>query len=147
MRSYPSQRSVARFAAEVVGPALVVVEKEFQEQGYASSLATTVDDESGIEEQNLFVEIPDRRSFRYRVGVVEAPVPMFGGRMSRETDVYYRLEVFTQTGSQGYDLMGLSQQQVIDDVLDRFEGHLGFLRYSDEHDAVSTVTPPAAAAE
>ena len=29
------------------------------------------------------------------------------------TDVYYRLEVFTQTGSEGYDLMGLTQQQLI----------------------------------
>ena len=30
---------------------------------------------------------------------------MFSGRMSRETDVYYRLEAFTQTGLGGYDLM------------------------------------------
>ena len=30
-----------------------------------------------------------------------------------------RLEVFTQTGSGGYDLMGLTKQQVIDDELDR----------------------------
>lgn len=143
MRSYPSKRSVAQWAEDVVRPALVAVEKEFTAQGYASSLAVVSDDETGIEEQSLIVEIPDRRSFRYQVGVVEAPVPMFGGRMSRETDVYYRLEVFTQTGSEGYDLMGLSIQQIIDDVLDRFEGHLGFLRYSDEHDALSTVTPPS----
>ena len=73
--------------------------------------------------------------------MVEAPVPMFGGRMSREIDVYFRLEVFTQTGSGGYDLMGLTKQQVIDDVLDRYEAHLGFLAYSSETDAASVLTP------
>lgn len=62
--------------------------------------------------------------------------------MSRETDVYYRLEVFAQTGSEGYDLMGLTKTQVIDDVLDRFEAHLGFLAYSSETDAASVLTPP-----
>jgi choline/glycine/proline betaine transport protein len=61
--------------------------------------------------------------------------------MSREVDVYFRLEVFTQTGSEGYDLMGLTKQQIIDDVLDRYEGHLSFLRYSTDHDAASLLTP------
>src|SRR3546814_5263295 len=72
------------------------------------------------------------RAFQYKVAIVEAPVPMFSGRMSRETDVYYRLEVFTQTGSGGYDLMGLTKQQVIDDVLERYEAHLAFLTRSTE---------------
>lgn len=61
--------------------------------------------------------------------------------MSRETDVYYRLEVFTQTGSGGYDLMGLTKQQVIDDVLERYEAHLTFLTVSSERDTRSVLTP------
>jgi choline/glycine/proline betaine transport protein len=40
--------------------------------------------------------------------------------------------------------MGLSRQQVIDDVLDRYEAHLAFLAYSAEHSAASMLTPPAA---
>ena len=66
---------------------------------------------------------------------------MFSGRMSRETDVYYRLEVFTQTGSGGYDLMGLTKQQVIDDVLERYEAHLAFLTFSTKTDTASVLTP------
>src|SRR3546814_9558115 len=66
---------------------------------------------------------------------------MFSGRMARETDVYYRLEVFTQTGSGGYDLMGLTKQQVIDDVLERYEAHLAFLTRSTETDTASVLTP------
>ncbi|MCY1532706.1 hypothetical protein D9M68_679920 [compost metagenome] len=67
---------------------------------------------------------------------------MFSGRMSREVDVYYRLEVFTQTGSGGYDLMGLTRQQLIDDVLERFEAHLAFLTFSTNTDTASVLTPP-----
>ena len=66
---------------------------------------------------------------------------MFSGRMTRETDVYYRLEVFTQTGSGGYDLMGLTRQQIIDDVLERYEAHLAFLTVSTETDTASVLTP------
>lgn len=141
MRSYPSQRAVKEFEKQTIGPALEAVAAEFVEQGYAATLSAQSNEETGVDERTLLVEIPDHRTFRYEVAAVEAPVPMFGGRMSREVDVYYRLEVFTQTGSEGYDLMGLTQQQVIDDVLDRFEAHLGFLKYSAAHDAVSMVTP------
>ena len=69
-------------------------------------------------------------------------MPTFSGKMSRATDVYYRLEVFTQTGSGGYDLMGLTRQQVIDDVLERYEAHLAFLTFSSETDTASVLTPP-----
>jgi choline/glycine/proline betaine transport protein len=38
--------------------------------------------------------------------------------------------------------LGLTQQQVINDVLDRYEAHLSFLQYSNEHDLASVLTPP-----
>ncbi len=50
--------------------------------------------------------------------------------------------MFTQTGSGGYDLMGLTKQQVIDDVLERYEAHLAFLTFSTATDAASLLTPP-----
>lgn len=68
-------------------------------------------------------------------------MPIFGGRISREPEYYYRLEIFAQTGSEGYDLMGLTRQQVIDDVLDRYEAHLAFLVHSTEADVASVLTP------
>ena len=34
-------------------------------------------------------------------------------------------------GGQGYDVMGYSHTQLIDDVLDQYERHLEFLRLSD----------------
>ncbi|WP_249295853.1 choline BCCT transporter BetT [Agrococcus sp. Marseille-Q4369] len=141
MRAFPSERQVEQFLDRSVRPALDDVAAEFVRQGYEVD-QHTVAGEAGVEEPVLVVRMEaEQRDFQYQVAMVEAPVPMVTGRMSRETDVYYRLEVFTQTGSGGYDLVGLTKQQIIDDVLDRYEAHLGFLAYSAETDAASVLTP------
>lgn len=143
LRSYPSDKAVAQFAERVVRPALRDVADEFRKLGYEAELTSTPNDETRIDEHVLVVDMGEFRDFHYQVAGVEAPVPMFGGRTAVPgSDVYYRLEVFTQTGSEGYDLMGLTKEQVINDVLDRYEAHLAFLRYSTEHDYASTLTPP-----
>ncbi|WP_411721976.1 choline BCCT transporter BetT [Mycetocola sp.] len=141
MRAFPSRRQVAQFLDRTVRPALDDVAAEFRNQGYEGERSSFAGP-TGIEEPVLRVSLDSFRPFHYQVALVEAPVPMFTGRMSRETDVYYRLEVYTQTGSGGYDLMGLTKQQIIDDVLDRYEAHLGFLAYSTESDVASVLTPP-----
>lgn len=143
VRSYPSKKAVEQFVDKVVAPALADVAGEFKRLGYEGWLTADPNAETGITEYTLAVNMVNHRQFHYRVAAVEAPVPMFGGRsVQREIDVYYRLEVFTQTGTEGYDLMGLTQQQVINDVLDRYEAHLSFLKYSAENDYPSFVTPP-----
>lgn len=143
LRSYPSDKAVSQFLHNVVQPALQEVAGEFKALGYDVELLSTPNAETGIAEHTLMVHMQDHRSFHYQVAAVEAPVPMFGGRsMSRQIDVYHRLEVFTQTGTEGYDLMGLTNQQIINDVLDRYEAHLSFLKYSSDHDYASVLTPP-----
>jgi choline/glycine/proline betaine transport protein len=141
LRAFPSLRQVTQFLDRTVRPALDDVADEFRKQGYEVERGE-ITSASGIEEPLLRVSMDAFRDFHYHVAIVEAPVPMFSGRMSRETDVYYRLEVFTQTGSGGYDLMGLTRQQVIDDVLERYEAHLAFLTFSTETNAASVLTPP-----
>src|SRR5690606_10502459 len=140
LRSYPSLQQVVRFLDRTVRPALDDVAAEFRNQGYDVEQSTMVN-AHGIAEPVLRVSMDTFRAFHYQVAIVEAPVPMFSGRMSRETDVYFRLEVFTQTGSGGYDLMGLTKQQAIDDVLERYEAHLVFLTVSSERDTASVLTP------
>lgn len=138
--AYPSRKQAMRFLERTVAPALDDVAAEFRNQGYEVE-RIGVPGATGIEEPLLRVFMDTFRAFHYQVSLVEAPVPMFSGRMSRETDVYYRLEVFTQTGSGGYDLMGLTKQQVIDDVLERYEAHLAFLTISTQTNAASLLTP------
>ena len=141
LRAYPSLKQVTQFLDRTVRPALDEVAAEFRSQGYSVE-QSTMPDAYGVEEPVLRVSMDDTfRDFHYQVAVVEAPVPMFSGRMTREVDVYYRLEVFTQTGSGGYDLVGLHRSQVIDDVLDRYEAHLAFLTLTSETDTASVLTP------
>lgn len=140
LRAYPTLRQVTQFLDRTVGPALDEVVAEFRQQGYDVIRESSVNTR-GVEEPMLRVSMDSFRDFHYHVAIVEAPVPMFSGRMTREIDVYYRLEVFTQTGSGGYDLMGLTKQQVMDDVLNRYEAHLAFLVFSSENATPSVLTP------
>lgn len=143
LRSYASKDAVIDYSQKTVLPALTDVASEFTALGYHTTLTTTPDLDAGVPAHSLTVSVLDgEREFQYRVAGVIAPVPLFGGRgMTRGSDVYIRLEVFTQTGSEGYDLVGLTRQQVIDDVLDRYEAHLAFLQYSTEHAYDSVLTP------
>jgi choline/glycine/proline betaine transport protein len=129
IRSYPSKENLAQFLEHTVKPALAELAEEFTKQGHQATLDVAPNEPTGISSYALVVAIPDHRDFLYRVEAVEAPVPSFGGRTFHEMEVYYRAEVFDQAGSEGYDLMGLARQQVIDDVLGRYEGHLSFLSY------------------
>lgn len=139
--AFPSRREVTRFLDRTVRPALDDVAAEFRSQGYEVE-RSDMPSASGNAGPLLRVAMDAHPAFDYQVTLVEAPVPTFSGKVTRDTDVYYRLEVFTQTGSGGYDLMGLTRQQVIDDVLERYEAHLALLTASAETDAASLPTPP-----
>jgi choline/glycine/proline betaine transport protein len=141
MRSYPSVRSVAQFSSQTVAPALEDVSREFVEQGYAAEIAQEVDEATGISINTLIIRMGEERDFLYRVAPVQAPVPSFGARVAQERTTYQRLDVFTQTGAEGYDVTGLTRQQIIDDVLDRYENHVQYLSYAAEVGGASVLTP------
>ncbi|MBD8061360.1 choline BCCT transporter BetT [Oceanitalea stevensii] len=148
LRSYPSRKAAAQFMERVVQPALSAVAAEFREQGYEATLTTVPGSDVDVDTHTLVVAMGEQRHFHYEAAAVEVPVPRIGGRpMPPGDDVYYKVEVFTQTGSEGYDLMGLTQQQVINDVLDRYEAHLSFLSYTSEHDYASVITPVVTAGD
>lgn len=143
LRSYPSKQQVAKFVESTVEPALQDVHKEFARLGYSTELISDVDPHSNIPTHALLVNIENQRRFQYFVSPVSTPIPSFGGRRAQTEENYYRLEVFNLTGSEGYDLMGLSKQQIIDDVIDRCETHIAFLTVTFNADNPSLLTPPA----
>ncbi|WP_290454712.1 choline BCCT transporter BetT [Corynebacterium stationis] len=142
LRSYPDTDAAERFSTGTVAPALNTAAEEFRKEGYDVTVETRHQDVTSLTEASFQVEIPGHRSFLYEVAPVETPVPIFGARPAPQMKNYYRMEVFTHTGSEGYDLYGVDKQQVIDDVLDRFESHLGFLSYSAEALSDTVITPP-----
>ena len=142
IRSYPTKTGLVEFIEHTAQPALAEVTQEFNEQNHHATLTAVASEYADITDYALVVAIPDHRDFLYQIQAVQAPIPTFGGRTFHEEDVYYRAEVFSSTGSEGYDLMGVTQQQIIDDVLARYEGHLGFLTALGQHDYAPTHTPP-----
>src|SRR5699024_12584271 len=55
LRSYPSQKSVSRFVAEVIEPSLTAVAEEFRALGYSVDLTQEFDESTGINENTLVV--------------------------------------------------------------------------------------------
>ena len=143
MLTYPSKREAVQFLERVVRPALDDVAGEFRGQGYDAERQNADHDQSAstIDPNRpsgplLRVSTDSVHNFYYQVAMVATPSPTFSGKMAADTDVYYRLEVTTQTGSGGYDLMGLSRQQVIDDVLEQYEAYSTYVSGSAEENGV-----------
>ena len=156
MLTYPSKRESIRFLERTVRPALDDVANEFRRQGYDVE-RINADHESNAADTTNFVgntniiaasgpllrlSTTAMADFYYQVSMVETPAPTFSGKMASDSDVYYRLEVTTQTGSGGYDLMGLTKQQVIDDVLEQYQAYLTFLTAPAETDVDLTAATP-----
>ncbi|MGH3681416.1 MAG: choline BCCT transporter BetT [Natronosporangium sp.] len=136
--SYPGRRAAAGFLDGVCRPAMTEVAGELRAQGAHATVTEADSGVPGLGYLALVVELGERDRFEYQVWPVEAPTPAFLLRAQRPSDRYYRMEVHLTWGSQGYNLMGYSQDQVIGDILDQYERHLDFLRISH-----SQTEPPA----
>ena len=124
--TYPDRGTAQRFLREVAAPVLQAAAKEATDLGLDAS-ATLWEDPPSVE---LVIRL-DGDDFTYRVAPVERPKPSFALRFAPTDDVYYRLEVFSSTGSLDHDIAGFSQDQVIADALGLFESHLDFLERCD----------------
>ncbi len=132
--SFPEVDKGEAYLADVVQPALHQVAEELEQQGVETSVRTDVisdaDAEMGVSSRNVHLQTSreEAHPFVYRVELREAPVPSYGGRMLRGNEVYARLEVHSAEGGQGYDVMGYTESQIINDCLDAYLRHLEFLR-------------------
>ena len=76
---------------------------------------------------DLTIHLEDDYNFIYQIWPVRYIAPQFSERGKSGKDYYYRLETFLYDGSQDNDLVGYNKEQVINDVLDKYERHLSFL--------------------
>lgn len=123
---FPDRKRVDEYLARSATPALQEVAKELAARG-VDAVVETAHDEADEPAVELRAGVGDE-PFVYRLQRVGAALPSYGGRVPRGEDRYYRLEVHLRDGGQGYDAMGYTQAQLIDDVLDQYEQHLEFLR-------------------
>lgn len=130
--SFPSREQVDTFIHDVATPALTAVAEEIKNRGAEAVLEKTpVRVTNGtVDQLDLRVDFGEDRNFRYQIYPTEEWRPNFACRVQLDSDadeLYYRLEVFSLTGSLGYDVYGYTESQLIDDVLDMYERHLEFL--------------------
>lgn len=124
---YPKGAEVDRFLKDKVRPALEQVAVELGKQKLETRIDTGPDGRVWIE-----VLHGEEVDFFYEVRPREFEAPAFvleDTRKSRARELrYYRAEVHLKEGSQDYDIMGLSTEEIIHDVIDQYERHLAFLK-------------------
>lgn len=128
---FPDEQRAQVFIREVVQPALESVANELMCHHWQA--------QTGIEDGRAWLTLTrgDEVDFHYEIRTSTQALPGFMAlelkRALTEEDVYYRAEVFLNHGSQGYDLFGCEQQEVIRDLLDQFENYLNFLHVTPGH--------------
>ena len=128
--SFPTQKDTKRYIDSVAAPALKTVAEEIEKNGADVTFGRSVVEEYDIDQLELNVNFGGERNFRYQVYPVGQPTPSFAGRVTldkKSDSRYFRLEVFSLTGSLGYDVYGYTKEQLIENVLDLYEHHLEFL--------------------
>ncbi|WP_168416460.1 choline transporter [Acinetobacter indicus] len=113
---------------EVCKPAIQAVATEFINKGIQVDLAEkALDDEPELSHLDLTIQLDEEENFVYQIWPIRYDTPNFSSRGKRTKKYYYRLETYLFEGSQGNDLVGYSKEQVINDILDKYERHLMFL--------------------
>ena len=125
--AFPSEESALQHLDEVVLPALQEVAAELR-GGHVAADAGWATDDHGVRCAELTADLSGDHPFLYRVRPITAPVPAHGRDAAPGRAVYARLEVDLRQGAQGYDVMGYTGSQLVDDVLDQYERHLESLR-------------------
>ena len=123
---YPDDQSVKAFQHTTVKPAMQSFASELAERGVA---ATVIAEDEGLSVK-LEVSHGGERDFVYEVRARKHPLPDASIGLI-EADIegreFYRAEVHLAEGGQDYDVMGWSQDQIVVDILGRYEDHLHFL--------------------
>ena len=127
--SFPDEAEAQEFLASTVTPALEQVAEELRSTGVEVTVGSLVD-EHGQPAIRLRAGLGEQ-PFEYAVQHSTAATPSYGGMVPKGNDTYSRLEVHLRDGGQGYDVMGYTRTQLIDDVLDQYERHLEFLRLAE----------------
>ncbi|CAI8900893.1 choline/glycine/proline betaine transport protein [Pseudomonas poae] len=124
---FPSRDEVYRFLETTVRPAIEEVTAVFVEKG----LNVVTQPDPSNDSVSLEIGHGEEHPFVYQVQMRGYFTPSFarGGMGSKQLNNrrYYRAEVHLSEGSQDYDLVGYTKEQIINDILDQYERHLQFL--------------------
>ena len=116
---FPSRDEVYRFMNDVVRPAISEVSEVFREKG----LAVDAQLDPGNASLSLEIGHGEQHRFLYQVLMRGYFTPSFAragmGGLHLKNRRYFRAEVHLAEGSQDYDLMGYTKEQIINDKIGR----------------------------
>jgi choline/glycine/proline betaine transport protein len=123
---YPVKADVCHFIEGTVAPAMQEFARELRDNG----LRADVEISPAGDRAALNVIQDEEIDFQYLVVASQHAKPHAALQEDADQDGsngYYRAEVHLSEGSQDYDLMGWSREQVLHDLLEQYEKHLHFL--------------------
>ncbi|AIZ35168.1 BCCT family transporter [Pseudomonas parafulva] len=118
----PTQAVVQRFMDRQVSPALKEAAEQLRALGF--QVETRVGQSRNM--MGVRVMMEEGNPFVYEVsldGYLAAPNEASPEGEAEVRQRFYRAEVYLHDGSQEYDLMGFTSEQIVRDVLDQFESH------------------------
>jgi choline/glycine/proline betaine transport protein len=123
--SYPRKSEVAKFLAEVATPALEDVVAELNKRSLEAEIHH---DDNRLK---MIVTPGGEEEFSYGIRIRPYDMPSYSfieSQSNRQSaDKYYRAEVFLSDGGQDYDVMGLTREELIQDVLAQYDRHFQYL--------------------
>jgi choline/glycine/proline betaine transport protein len=114
----PSQAEISRFIDTVVQPALEAVAAELTRGGRAAVV------QRAGEGLSLSVPAERVRDFVYAVQPASQKLPAYTAFEAANMELRHEARTSFSDGSRGYDVMGMSKDQIITDVLVQFERYL-----------------------
>ncbi|WP_269913374.1 choline transporter [Acinetobacter sp. HY1485] len=141
---HPGRQNTLIMLENVCKPALEEVVKELHQKGTDAALSVkALDDDPDLYHIDLTIGMKSEQNFIYQIWPQRYKTPEFSIRKQhRDKAHYYRLETFLYEGSQNNDLVGYNKEQVINDVLDKYERHLMFLHLNREETEGKTLSFP-----
>ncbi|CAL4861000.1 choline BCCT transporter BetT [Microbacterium sp. MM2322] len=125
---FPTREKALSYLEKTAERALREVEAELSAVGVDVSYSRSDVPDADLPTLVLSARFPDHADFVYQVYPVVEELPSYARRTPRRSDLYYRLETFTATGSRGYDVYGYTAEQLIADAVAHYESHMEFLR-------------------
>lgn len=125
---HPSHEQTLKMLDDVCKPAMDAVAQELLSKGVKVDVNTKpLEDNAELYHLDLIIHLNEEENFVYEIWPVRYDTPNFSTRAKRTKRYYYRLESYLFEGSQGNDLVGYNKEQVINDILDKYERHMMYL--------------------
>lgn len=118
----PRETDVRNFIATHVRPALDQVATELSARGRPAEVS---DELNGSVILRSAAE--GMRDFVYGVTLESHPLALLSPLATGKPDLRYEARTYFSSGSEGYDVMGLTREQIISDVLVQFERYLNLV--------------------